>query len=285
MKRKNFKIKFSLLFIILGLGILFFDSILNFIIYFIVVCMHELAHAFIAKKLGYKLGKLYIMPYGVCLNYENNIFGGSDEIYISIAGPLVNVLFCILCVTVWWLFPITYYYLDYFCFCNLLLASFNFLPCFPLDGGRVFVALLSKKIDREKAIKISYLCNYVLCSVLIILFIISLFNQINFTYIFIAIFLFTGTINPKKYSNYDYLSLNVNRNKLFKKGANVKIFAISSQVPIYKILAKFSKFKFNIVYIIFNTGAVKVLSENNINNLALKYSPTLNLEQITCIKN
>lgn len=275
------KFKFSYLFMILAIAILLFDSIKNFVIYFIVVALHELAHAFIARKLGYKLKKFYIMPYGACLNYNNSVFMGNDEFYISIAGPVINIIMCVLCVALWWLFPFTYYYLDYFCFCNLMLASYNLLPCFPLDGGRIFVSLLSKKIDREKAYKMSLSFNYILSITLVIFFIISCFNQINFSYIFIAIFLFAGTISENKYTNYEYLSLNTTRKNLYKKGCNVKILAVDSSVSLYKILAKFSKYKFNIVYIIFINGSVKVFSEININNLALKYSPTISFDEIS----
>lgn len=278
--KKKVKFKFSWLIIILFLGLLYFSSFKTFLIYMFVVIIHEFAHYYTAKKLGYKLGNIYIMPYGVCLNYSNNIFSGNDEFLIAIAGPLTNYIMCVLCVAIWWLFPETYYVLDYFCFCNLILATFNILPCFPLDGGRMAVCVLTKYIDRSKAIKITLFLNYIFSFVLVSLFIISLFKNINFSYIFIAIFLFSGTLNPKKYSNYEHMFVNSNKQKLYKKGCPVKILAISSSIKLYKIMAKFSPFKYNIIYVILPNGAVKVLSENNINNLALRYSPTLSIDEI-----
>lgn len=277
---KKIKYRFSWLFVLLVLSILFFDNILNFLIYLLVVVIHECSHHIVARHLGYKLGKFYLMPYGVCLNYESDVFSGNDEILIALAGPLINYILCVICVAIWWMFPETYYYLDYFCFCNLVLATFNILPCFPLDGGRITVCLLSKFMDREKAIKLTYIFNYILCICLIILFIISFFKQINYSYMFISIFLFSGCINPKKYSSYEYLSLSLNKNKVYKKGCGVKIIAISSSAFIYKIIAKFSRFKYNIVYVIFPNGMVKVLSENNIKNLAIKYSPSISINEI-----
>ena len=283
MLKNKTNLKFSWLFILLIIAILFFDNITNFFIYFVVVLLHEFAHYYIAKKLGYKLNKMYIMPYGVCLNYENNVFSGNDELSIALAGPIFNYLLCIICVAIWWIFPVTYYYLDYFCFCNLVLATFNILPCFPLDGGRIIVCLLSKKIEREKAIKITLILNYVLSIVLVFLFITSFFKDINYSYMFIAIFLFSGCVNPKKYSQYEYMMLDSNKRKLYKKGCLVKTFAITSNISLYKIMAKFSKFKYNIVYVIMPNGSVKVLSETNINNLAIKYSPALSIDEIICM--
>ena len=40
-----------------------YESIL---IYMLVVSLHEFAHSYVARKLGYKLDKLLLMPYGVC---------------------------------------------------------------------------------------------------------------------------------------------------------------------------------------------------------------------------
>lgn len=285
MNKKKFKMFLSPLFICLAILILYFGNLGQFLIYSLVVVVHELAHFFVSKKLGYRLNNLYIMPYGICLNYKENVIANSDEILIALAGPAINIFLCFVSVALWWLFPATYYYLDYFCFCNLVLGVFNLMPCFPLDGGRVFVALFSKKFDREKVYNVSIIINYAISAVLVVMFIISIFSDINYSYIALAIFLFSGCVNPNKYSSYNYLSLGIDKTKLIKSGTNVKIIAISSSTPIYKIMSKFSKYKFNIVYVVFSSGAVKVLSETNINSLAIKYSPTLSLNEIMLLKN
>lgn len=282
---KKIRLILSPLLIILAILIIYYGNIVQFLTYAFVVSLHELAHFLISKKLGYKLNNLYIMPYGICLNYKDSAIEGSDEILIALAGPFINILLCFMSVALWWLFPETYYYLDYFCFCNLVLGVFNLVPCFPLDGGRVLVSLLSKKIDREKAYNISIAFNYVISAILVVLFVSSFFNEVNYTYITLAIFLFSGCINPNKYSNYNYLSLGVNRSKVIKNGTNVKLLAFSSSVPLYKIVSKFSRYKFNIVYVVFRGGQVKVLSESNINSLAIKYSPAMTLDEITALKN
>lgn len=280
MKKLSIKSIISPLFIIFLILIMNFGNILQFVIYCLVVTIHELAHFIVSKKLGYSLNNVYIMPYGICLNYRDNIVSSSDETKIALAGPCVNFILCFFCVALWWMFPITYYYLDYFCFCNLVLGLFNLLPCFPLDGGRVFVAQLSKKYDREHIYKFSVVLNYMVSLGLLILFVTSIFKDINYSYIIIAIFLFGGCINPNKLSSYGYFTLSCNRDDLLKHGANIKMFAVSSDVPLYKIISKFSKYKYNIVYVVLGKGGIKVLSESNISALALKYSPTICLNQI-----
>ena len=280
MNKKKNNINISIYFIFFIIILVLSKDIKAIIFYSFAVFMHELAHYFVAKKLGYNLNKFYLMPYGVCLNYQENIFSGNDEILIALAGPFFNLLLCIVCLALWWLFPQLYYFLDYFCFANLILGGFNLLPCFPLDGGRVFVNLLSKKIDREKAYKIANSLNIIFSLILVILFLVSIFKEINFTYLLIAIFLFSGLINPNKFSNYKFYSLSVNRKLIYKKGCGVKIFAVSSGMSLFKIMSKFSKYKYNVVYVVFDNGAVKVLSENVIQNLAIRYSPAYNIDEI-----
>ena len=275
----------SPLFILLILIFVVYGELKYAFMYLIAVTIHELAHYSIAKKLGYKLGKLYIMPYGVCLNYCESAFYEDDEIKIALAGPLINIFLSILCVAVWWCFPESYYYLDYFCLCNFALGIFNLIPCFPLDGGRVFVAGLSKRYAREKVQKYSIIMNYIISFVLLVLFLISLFNSINITYIIIAIFLFSGTINSEKYSSYNYLSLSVNRKEVIKNGANIKILAVNENLPIFKIISKFARHRFNIVYVVWSGGSVKVLSENNIFSIAQKYPISMSIKQVSNIIN
>lgn len=270
----------SPLFIILCLVIAFWGSVKNVAIYIIVVLLHEFGHFIIARSRGYKIKKFYLMPYGVCMSFDENLINENDELLIAIAGPAINLFFVLLCITLWWCFPEVYYYTDYFCFCNMILALFNLIPCFPLDGGRILVSILSKKYDRQRVQTASMTLNYIVSLLLVCLFFFSFFSGVNFTYLFIAIFLFSSSINPKGLASYDYIKLNINRKKLLKGGTNIKFLAVDADLPIYKIIARCSKTKFNIIYVIFERGQVKVMSEYNLFNLAQKYPCTMSIREI-----
>lgn len=189
-------------FLLLFLWFVFFKNILSFIIFFLVVCAHELGHYFVARKLGYRLNSFYIAPYGVNLNYKEKIFSYKDEILIALAGPIVNIFLSILCVALWWIFPQLYHNFHEFVFESMILALVNLLPCYPLDGGRIFVGILSNNMPRKKAIKIVYSLNYIFSGILFLLFIVTAFINFNPTLCLCASFLLLGVIDSKFESKY-----------------------------------------------------------------------------------
>ena len=249
--------------------------------FFLAVILHELGHSFVAKKLGYKLDKLTIMPYGVCLNYNTKCFYGNDEIYIALAGPLVNLFLIILTVAFWWIFPITYNYTYLFCYANIMLFSFNFLPCYPLDGGRILVGLVSKKLQRKYAIKISIIFNIIISIIFVLIFIFGLFIGIkNFNLIIISLFLLGGILDPNNYSKYNLLEIKKKPVSLSNKAIAVKFICVNSQMPIYKILPKMSRNKFNVIYIIMKNKTVKIINENSLEIIIQKYSSLCRFEDV-----
>ena len=189
-------------FILLFLWFIIFKNFLSFVIFSLVVCSHELGHYFVARKLGYKLDYFYIAPYGVNLNYKEKIFGCKDEVLIALAGPLVNIFLSILCVALWWIFPPLYHNFYEFVFESMMLALINLLPCYPLDGGRIFVGVLSNNMPRKKAIKIVYSLNYIFSFIIFLLFIITAFIDFNPTLCLCASFLLLGAIDTKFESKY-----------------------------------------------------------------------------------
>ena len=78
--------------------------------YSVAVIMHEMAHAEVAKRRGYALIKIKIMPYGSSLTGNFEGITPRDEIAVALAGPLCNIVLALLTVAVWWLVPQTYFF-------------------------------------------------------------------------------------------------------------------------------------------------------------------------------
>ena len=110
------------------------------------VILHELAHAFTAKKMGAVVSSITLTPFGGALNLQTKIFTPHQRCVIYLAGPVASLLFSLLFGVMVWLFPTIFCYLEYLVVANLLVGTINLLPIYPLDGGKILAEKLPAKI-------------------------------------------------------------------------------------------------------------------------------------------
>ncbi len=186
------------------------------LLFFLVLC-HELSHLLVAAHLGIKAREVELFPFGGVARLEGMLETSPKiEALVAIAGPLSNYL----------IFGITYYLWPgilekelgvFFLEANFMLATFNLLPAFPLDGGRILRALLAKKIGFYRATAFGLKLSKILAVCLGLWGIIGLYFGIsNLHGIFLSIFLF-GTAK-KEEENFIYLFLRY----LLRKGEELK---------------------------------------------------------------
>lgn len=269
------------LFVLLGIFLIITGYFYLFLIYLLVVVLHELAHAFVAKRLGYKINKFFLLPFGVQLSFEQNFLEEKDEIYVALAGPFFNIFLAFLCIAIWWIEPVVFNYTKEFVFANFTNGLINLMPCYPLDGGRIFVAKLSKHIERKKALNYCFIFNYAISFVFIVLFFACLKSGINITFALMAIFIFFGTMENKLGGNYSLINIPLsNYNFKNKTSIPLNIFAVESDVQIFKIAKHLSQNKYNLIYIILPDENVKVISQKMIKKILLKYPLKTKLNEI-----
>jgi Zn-dependent protease/CBS domain-containing protein len=115
---------------------------------FVSIVLHELSHSLVARWRGLPMTGITLFIFGGVAQMEEEPANAGTEFLMAIAGPLASiVLACGLYLlylageaNVW---PATMLLVfRYLAFINGLLAAFNLIPAFPLDGGRVFRAVL-----------------------------------------------------------------------------------------------------------------------------------------------
>lgn len=150
------------------------------------VILHELGHAMAAKIFGIPTKDITMYPFGGVASVARIPDRPVQELIVAIAGPVVN--FLIVGILATW-FYISGDSLDWTTedlllreedifslqhlmaslgFMNIILAVFNLLPAFPMDGGRVLRALLAIKLPYAKATKIAALIGQVFAVLFII---------------------------------------------------------------------------------------------------------------------
>lgn len=270
MKHKKIEMFFSIhySFIILMVFAWFVGLLNLLILYFICLLLHELVHWYVAKKRGYKIGKIKLLATGAVLEAESDEFNFNDEIIIAISGPLFNLCFAILILACWWIYPESYNYSQDLLVINLAIFSFNMLPVFPLDGGRILLAFLSKKCERKEAVRITKFIAIILSFLLFFLFIISLFNKPNFTLAIASINMFIGSITEDKKAVYKkllYLPRKIERTK--KSGVEIRYILVGYQTEKIKLF-KMLNARFYTIFILVdnNLKQVGIIQESELIN-------------------
>ncbi|HKV81555.1 MAG TPA: site-2 protease family protein [Candidatus Sulfotelmatobacter sp.] len=136
-------------------------AIVTGVLFFVALLLHELAHSLLAKTRGLRVRAITLFALGGVSQIESEASDAKSEFWIAIVGPLTSLAIGLLClriahVTVW--LPATepsdpaIAILLWLGYINIMLAVFNMIPGYPLDGGRVLRALIwwiTRNADRS----------------------------------------------------------------------------------------------------------------------------------------
>jgi len=153
---------------------------------FVAVLVHELSHSLVARRMGANVREIILFIFGGVAVIERLPKEPKKEFAIAIAGPLAS-----LSLALFMLIPLRLFIL--FGYFNLVLALFNLIPAFPMDGGRVLRSLLAKRYGYVRATRISASIGKVLA---IVMGITGLFTNIWLT--LIALFIYMGAVEEEK---------------------------------------------------------------------------------------
>lgn len=141
-------------------GLAFRDPLLQLlnlglpVMLFAIVVFHELGHALAARHYGVETRDITLYPIGGVARLQASRFTPVQEMVVSAAGPAVNFL---LAGIAWVLAPalattpLTFFLISQFFVYNLGLGLFNLVPAFPMDGGRILRAYLSRRQGHTRA--------------------------------------------------------------------------------------------------------------------------------------
>lgn len=164
------------------------------------ILLHEAGHAVMARRYGIGTLEIVMLPVGGLARLERQPRAG-EEFWVAFAGPLVNFLLglALLAATWWhggrvavehWQEATDGNIISRLAVANLVLALFNLLPAFPMDGGRVLRSLLAEKRPLDEATRITARIGIGVAALM------ALFGllQGNFLLLFVALFIYIGAM-------------------------------------------------------------------------------------------
>lgn len=141
---------------------------------FLSVFGHELSHALMARAEGIEIDEIVLHPFGGLARMRSEPENPRAEFRIAVAGPAASFLFALLAfggakaAALGEHVP-TVIVLFFLAWGNLLLALFNLLPGYPLDGGRVLRAILWRNSGNiSQATRMAGICGLLIAGTVIL---------------------------------------------------------------------------------------------------------------------
>jgi Zn-dependent protease len=122
-----------------------FVGLITSLLFFLSIVLHELGHSIIAKKYKIKVRRITLFVFGGVAEIAKELPKSSAEFWIAIAGPITSFLLAAIFYGLEKISVGNQYLIApfrYLAYINFILALFNLIPGFPLDGGRIFRAIV-----------------------------------------------------------------------------------------------------------------------------------------------
>ncbi|MEF8786359.1 MAG: site-2 protease family protein [Haloarculaceae archaeon] len=126
---------------------------------FVSVGIHELGHSWTAMRYGIQTESITLWILGGLASFTEMPREWNREFWIAIAGPITSFLVAGVCLLALTAIPASapavVFVVGWLAVTNVVLAVFNLLPAFPMDGGRVLRALLSRWLSYTRATQVA----------------------------------------------------------------------------------------------------------------------------------
>ncbi len=123
---------------------------------FVSIMLHELSHSLVARRYGVRVRGIMLFIFGGVAMMEKMPKKPSEEFAVAIAGPAASVGIGAASLIISTIpNPVISSFFTLFAYFNFILAAFNLIPAFPMDGGRILRSFLAERMSYARATKIA----------------------------------------------------------------------------------------------------------------------------------
>jgi len=251
----------------ISLGFKALAGVIAAILLFACVLLHELGHSYVTQNFGHKINRITLFVFGGSSESEDIPKQPNKEFRIALAGPLVSIILGLSFYLIYYLtrlldgnvivsiFSTMFGTLSFY---NLLLAGFNLIPAFPIDGGRLLRAAFATRMDYQKATKTAANIGK---GIAVAMAIFGIF--FNIWFVLIAIFIFFGASQEQKTTEIS----NVLEGKRIQEIMKRKIDSVSPETSLkeaYESMEENRQFTFPVIQ---NNELVGIITPDDLKNV------------------
>lgn len=137
---------------------------------FTLVIIHELGHVFMARAYGWRIRSIQLLPFGGVAEVDD--WGNTsprEELMVALAGPFLNAVMFLMGVVFGGIGLWGKEWAEYFVWSNAMIAGFNLLPVWPLDGGKIMQALFSMGMAYRRAVYSTLLISFLGTAIMLVI--------------------------------------------------------------------------------------------------------------------
>lgn len=165
------------------------------------VLVHELAHIKIGMKFGIKTKRILLTPIGGIAEMKINKTARDPhvELPVALAGPTCSAALAGLAALLSLIPSFDCNLLSFVRHINLILAVFNLIPAYPMDGGRILRALLARRLNNYySTISAQYVSISILFGAFLPIGIFTEYKMLLFAVCFLGLYTITDLVTIKK---------------------------------------------------------------------------------------
>lgn len=212
--------------------------------------LHEFAHKMTAVRLGYVPEKISFGLFGGVLHIRDGFVKPVDELLIHLSGPFFNILMAFLLYGCY-----IYFYLPVLepvIIANAVLALFNLMPFYPLDGGKITDLYLAIFLGYGRSQKISRTFSLIFS---VFLFLLGIYLvQYNVLNLFLSALGVNLFVARKQDNSFIFYKITRNIEDGNNKNRNEKIVVCKEDMKAIKVIERYKPLESRLFTIVSDKG-------------------------------